>query len=124
MVVEIFADGELIAATAAQNCARIELRVRPDHGGVMRELCVAFVTRKPFSAAFELDRDYVALAVVMRTARFPINVCADDVDVVNLDLQCGRGLSAPTTGFQLFPCLAYLEIVALRLLPHFFSRAE
>ena len=49
-----------------------------------RALGVAFVTRKPFSAALEFNRDDVVFAVVVGAAGLVIEVYADDFDAVNV----------------------------------------
>ena len=48
------------------------------------EFVVALVTREPFSAAFERNRDDVAFAVVMRATRLLVNVDADYFDAMNV----------------------------------------
>ncbi len=48
------------------------------------QLGVASMTRKPLAAAFELDRDDVAVAVVMRAAGFAIDFDTDDLGAVEV----------------------------------------
>jgi hypothetical protein len=85
-------------AGAAQNGGRIELFRWPNDHGVPRKFGVAFVTGKPIAAAFELDRDDVAFAVVMSAARFLIEVHADDLHAVNYShVGRSRGQSRTST---------------------------
>ena len=44
---------------------------------------VTFMTRKPFPAASEFDRYDITFAVVMSTARFRIDIEADNVNAMN-----------------------------------------
>lgn len=62
-----------------------------------RELRMTFVTRKPLSAAFELDRHNVVLVVVMGAARLWIDIDADDLDVVNFHTLRSRGQISTNT---------------------------
>ncbi len=75
-----------MSAAAAEDGARVELTLRPDFRRVSGKFGVAFETRKPSAAAFELDRDDIAFAVVVSAPRFSINLDAGDVHVVNLQL--------------------------------------
>ncbi len=72
----------MIAATA-QNGGRVEFFLRPSLCRVSAQFGVACVTRKPLPAAFELDRNDVAFAVIMSAPRFRINVHAGDGDAGN-----------------------------------------
>ncbi len=47
------------------------------------------MTGKPFPTASEFDRDDVVFEVVMSTARFKIDIDADDFDAVNFPLHDG-----------------------------------
>ena len=49
---------------------------------MLRELLMAEVTRKPFAAAFEFERDDIGGPVIMRAARFRIDIDAIDLDAV------------------------------------------
>ena len=55
---------------------------------------VTFMTRKPFSAALESDRNDVVLAMVMSTARFRIDIDAPNFDTVN----CARHIDGRSRG--------------------------
>src|ERR1043165_2960758 len=70
-------------ACTAQNGGHIELFPWPNDSCVSGQLGVALVTGKPIAAAFELDRDDVAFAVVMSASRFLIDVHTDDQRAVN-----------------------------------------
>jgi hypothetical protein len=74
----------LSSAAATQNCGRIEFFLRPNHRLVFGKVSVARMTGKPFSTAFELDRDNIAFAVVMSAAGLIINIYADNVHPVNI----------------------------------------
>lgn len=80
---QVFIDGQLSAAAAAQNCGRIKFAFRPDCRRMLRAFGVAFVTRKPSPAAFEFDGDNVEFAAVMGAARLGVNFGADDAHAVN-----------------------------------------
>ena len=45
---------------------------------------MALMTRKPFATAFELNRDDIALVVIMGASCFRIDIHAHDGCVVNL----------------------------------------
>jgi hypothetical protein len=51
------------------------------------QLGVALITRKPFAAAFKLDRDDVAFAPVMGTPGFFIDIDADDIHLANFQIR-------------------------------------
>ena len=44
---------------------------------------MALVTRKPFAAALELQRDDIGWTVIMRAARFWIDIDTVDLDALN-----------------------------------------
>ena len=73
-------------AAAAQDRSCVEFAFRPNFRGVSGKFSVALATRKPLPAAFELDRDDIAFAVVMGAARLNIYVRTDDVHVVNVSI--------------------------------------
>ena len=75
-----------MAAAAAKDHGFVELTSRPNFREVSGKFRMALVTREPLSAAFELDRDDIAFAVVMSPARLNIYVRADDVHVVNASI--------------------------------------
>jgi hypothetical protein len=56
---------------------------------VLRELFMAAVTRKPSAATFELYRDDIARAVIMRAPSFRINIDAANFDTVNCSRHAG-----------------------------------
>src|SRR5215469_10888180 len=72
-----------MAAAATENRALIEFLSRPDFRRMAGQVGMTLVTRKPFSAASELNGNDIALVAVMSAARFRINVDADDLDTVN-----------------------------------------
>ncbi len=72
-----------MSAAAAQNCGHIEFFLRPNHWRMTGKFGVASITGKPIPAALELDRDEIALAVVVRATRFVINLRAYDGHVVD-----------------------------------------
>jgi hypothetical protein len=78
------ADTQLSSAAATQNGGRIEFFLRPNHRLVFGKFGVARMTRKPFSTAFELDRDNIAFAVIMSAAGLIINTYADNGHPVNI----------------------------------------
>ena len=52
---------------------------------------VTSMTGKPFAAAGKLDRDDVVGQMMMRAARFKIDIDAVDFDAVNFHAFCSRG---------------------------------
>ena len=54
-----------------------------------RELFVAEMTRKPFAAAFELQRDNIGRAVIMSAARFWIDIDPADFKTVDCSRHAG-----------------------------------
>jgi len=98
---EIFANRQLMAAGAAQYRWRLDLRAQPDRRRVISHLSVTSMTRKPFVAAFEFDRDDVTLAAVMSAARFRIDIDAADFDTVNCSRHAGtRSLGQTRTSTE------------------------
>ena len=73
-----------MAARAAENGGRVEFILRPNFWRMAGEFDVTRVAREPLPAALESDRNDVALAVVMSTARLFIHLQAIDLDVVDL----------------------------------------
>lgn len=65
-------------ARTAENGGRVPFLLRPNFRRMTGKFRMAGVTRKPLAAAFELDRDNVALTVVMSAPRFWIDVDAHD----------------------------------------------
>lgn len=80
---EILVDGQLSAATAAQNSARVEFIACPNSWLVSGACGVTFIARKPLLAAFEFDGDNIELAVIVGAARLGVNFGADDALAVN-----------------------------------------
>jgi hypothetical protein len=70
---KIFRNCQLISAIAAQNRGRFEFRSSPNFWLVFGVFSVAFVTRKPFAAAFEFDGDNVFFAFVMSASGLRVN---------------------------------------------------
>ena len=52
---------------------------------------MALMTREPFVAAFEFNRDDVVRPVIMRTTRFWIDIDADNSNAVNFHALRSRG---------------------------------
>src|SRR5437764_8099434 len=71
-------------AVSAQNCALTEFLFRPNLSGVSAQPGVTLMTRKPLPAALELDRNDVALAMIMDAPRLRIDIHAQNTFVVNL----------------------------------------
>lgn len=72
-----------MAAGTAQNRELIEFRFGPNIRVVAGELGMTLVTREPFAAAFELQRDDVVCAVIMRAPRLWIDIDAVDLNAVD-----------------------------------------
>ena len=72
-----------MSAAAAQNGTQIEFFLRPTHRHMSGKFGVAFMTGKPFSAAFESYRDDIAFVMIMSAPRFIVYVHTDDVHAVN-----------------------------------------
>lgn len=66
---EIFANGQLLSAVSAQNRTFAEFLFRPNLSRVSGKHGMALMTRKPFAAAFELNRDDIALVMIMGASR-------------------------------------------------------
>ncbi len=81
---EIFANGQLLSAVSAQNGAFAEFLFRPNLSRVSGKHGMTLMTRKPVAAAFELNRDDIALVMIMGASRLRIDVHAHDCCVVNL----------------------------------------
>ena len=62
-----------------------------------RKFGVAFMTRKPFSAALELDRDDIALPVIMSASRFLIHLQTGDAGAMNNHIHLGRSRGQSST---------------------------
>jgi hypothetical protein len=80
---EVFANGQLLSAVSAQNHAFAECLFQPNLRQVSGQRGMAFMTRKPFTAAFELDRDDIALVMIMGAACLRIDIHAHDGCVLN-----------------------------------------
>jgi hypothetical protein len=80
---EIFANGQLLSAVSAQNRAFAEFFFQPNLSRVSGKRGMALMTRKPFAAAFELNRDDIALIIIMGAARLRIDIHAHDGCVLN-----------------------------------------
>ena len=74
IAVKIFVDRQLATACSAEYCRRISFPERPDFRLVICDLAVTFETWKPPAAAFEFDRNYVQIAVIVRAASFGVDV--------------------------------------------------
>jgi len=80
---EVFANGQLLSAVSAQNRAFAEFLFQPNLRRVSAKRGMALMTRKPFAAAFELNRDDIALVMIMGAACLRIDIHAHDGCVVN-----------------------------------------
>jgi hypothetical protein len=83
LALEVFANGQLLSAVSAQNHAFAEFLFQPNLRQVFGQRGMAFMTRKPFTAAFELDRDDIALVMIMGAACLRIDIHAHDGCVLN-----------------------------------------
>ena len=81
---EIFANGQLLSAVSAQNRTFAEFLFRPNLSRVSGKHGMTLMTRKPLAAAFELNRDDIAIVLIMGTSRLRIDTHAHDGCVVNL----------------------------------------
>jgi len=63
----------------------------PERYGVICAFGVTLMAWKPFAAAGKLDRDDVVRQVMMRAARFEIDIDALDFDAVNFHAFRSRG---------------------------------
>lgn len=80
---DVFFDGQLITAFAAQNGASFAFGALPDLRRMRRVFGVTLETWKPTLAAFEFNGDNVERAVVMNAARPGVNIDAVNFDAVN-----------------------------------------
>jgi len=80
---EVFANAQLLSAVSAQNRPFAEFLFQPNLRRVSGKRGMALMTRKPFAAAFELDRDDIALVMIMGAACLRIDIHAHDGCVVN-----------------------------------------
>jgi len=71
--VQIFGDGQFLAAGAAEDGLLGEPFCRPDRMPAAAGLRVAGVTGEPFAAAEKLDCNPVGLAVVMAASGLPVD---------------------------------------------------
>jgi len=55
---------------------------------VISQLSVTLMTRKPLTAALELDRDDVALAMIMGASRLRIDIYSQDDCAANVAACC------------------------------------
>ncbi len=83
IAVKIFSDRELMTAIAAQNGFAVSFTDRPRVRSMGRDRRVAFVTGKPFAAAFKFYSDDVNFRPVMTAARLPVNIDAIYLFAVN-----------------------------------------
>jgi hypothetical protein len=84
-------------AAAAQNGGRVEFLLRPNFRRVSGEFGVAFMTRKPFSAALESDRDDIPFTVIMSASRFFIYIQTDDACAMNNHFHLARSRGQSST---------------------------
>lgn len=80
---EIFPDRQLKATGTAENEVLIPARLRPDLRVMTDERGMTSVAAKPVATAFEPDRHYIVLAVIMGTACFRIDPYAQDIAAEN-----------------------------------------
>lgn len=81
---EVFANGQLLSAVSAQNRAFAEFLFQPNLRHVSGKRGMTLMTRKPLPAALELNRDDVALIMIMGASRLRIDIHAHDGCVLNL----------------------------------------
>ena len=81
---EIFANGQLLSAISAQNRTFAEFLFQPNLSRVSGKRGMALMTRKPFATALELNRDDIALVMIMGASCLRIDIQAHDSRVVNL----------------------------------------
>jgi hypothetical protein len=81
---EIFANGQLLSAVSAPNGAFADFLFRPNLSRVSGKHGMTSMTRKPVAAAFELNRDDIAIVMIMGTSRLRIDTNAHHGCVVNL----------------------------------------
>lgn len=92
--IEVFPHAHPVSAGAAKDRDRIKFLLRPNGRVVLRKLLVTEMARKPFTAAFKLQRNDVCLTVIVRAARFRI-----DIDSANFDqMDCARHVSDRSRG--------------------------
>ena len=104
-------------AAAAQNRGCIEFFLRPNLHGVSGEFGVALMTRKPISAAPELDRDDIAFFVVMRAPRFLIYLQTGDACPMNDHVHLARSRGQSSTRTDAIVQHAIMKIKPLRKEP-------
>ena len=75
---------------------------------------VALMTRKPFSAALELDRDDVAVVVIVRAARLIINVHTADGYAINNHVHLARSRGQSSTRIDAIVQQAIMKMKPLR----------
>jgi hypothetical protein len=100
-----------MAARAAQNRWRLEFRTRPHRRNVISKVSVTLVTRKPIAAAFEFDRDDIALAMIMSAPRLRIDIDADNLDPVDCFRHVGTR-SRGQTSTRMAPMIQQAIIIA------------
>lgn len=109
--VEIFVNGQLLAAISAQNCALTKFFFRPTLSRMPGEHIVTLMTRKPFPAALELNRNNIALAMIMSAPRLRIDIDADNLDPVDCFRHAGTR-SRGQTSTRMEPMIQHAIIIA------------
>ena len=75
---------------------------------------VALMTRKPFSAALELDRDDVAVVVIVHAPRFLIHIRASDARSMDDHVHAARSRGQSSTRTDAIVQHAIMKIKPLR----------
>src|SRR2546423_15428870 len=78
--IQIIAHAHAMSASAAQRDHFVEFIFAPNRGRMFCNLVMTEMARKPAPTAFEFQRDDVGCAVIMRAARFRV-----DIDAANLE---------------------------------------
>ena len=89
-----------MTASAAQRDHFVEFIFAPKRGGMFCNLIMTEMARKPAPTAFEFQRDDVDCAVIMRAARFRIDIDAANLETVDRSSHAGtrsRGQARTST---------------------------
>jgi hypothetical protein len=112
---QILVNGQLLATIPAQNRALIEFFFRPRLSRMPGERIVTLMTRKPIAAAFELNRNNIALVMIMSAARLRIDINAHNLDPVDCFRHAGTR-SRGQISTKIDPTIQHAIIIAKPLL--------
>ena len=112
---QILVNDQLLPTIPAQNRALIEFFFRPRLSRMPGERIVTLMTRKPIAAAFELNRNNIALAMIMSAAGLRIDIDADNLDPVDCFRHAGTR-SRGQTSTRMEPMIQQAIIIAKPLL--------